>query len=72
MTNHVEYILIATFSSNVLHFNAPPLLDDPVRLVLEMYHWRQVGGDGIRRPNLRMDNAVKRPAKLLDCAQAGQ
>lgn len=56
----------------MLYLNAPPLRNDLVSLGLKLHHRRQVSGDGIGGPNLRMDNTVKRPAKLLDCTQAGQ
>ena len=71
LTNHVEHILIATLGPPVLHLNSPPLLDDLVGMGLKLHHRRQISWDGIGGPNLRMDNAVKRPAQLLNCAQAG-
>ena len=55
----------------MLHLNAPAILDDFVSFCLKLHHRRQVGGDGISGPNLCMDDAVKGPAQLLDCAQAG-
>ena len=56
----------------MFHLNAPSLLDNLVGLSLELHHWRQVGGNRVGGPHLCMDDAVKGPAQLLDCAQAGQ
>lgn len=55
----------------MLNLDAPPLLDDLIRLGFELYHGWQVGRDGIGGPNLGVDDPIKRPTKLFYGTQTG-
>ena len=47
----------------MLNLNAPPLLDDLIRLGFEPYHGRQVGMNGISGAILCCNNSINRAAK---------
>lgn len=68
----VKHILVGVLASDMFHLDSQPLLDDLVGLGLKLHHRRYVSGDGVSSPDLRVDDAVKGPAQLLDCAQAGK
>ena len=56
---------ISVHSTYVLHLDAPPLLDDLIRLGFEPYHGRQVGRNCVGSPNIGMNDPIKRPTKLF-------
>lgn len=56
----------------MLDLDSPPLPDDGVRFYLKFHHWRQVCGDGIGSPYLGVNDAIQRPAQLLNGTQASQ
>ena len=56
----------------MLYINPPARFNNRIGFRLKLNHWRQICWYGIRRPNLRMDNAVERPVQLLNRAQAGK
>ena len=66
----VGQLLCVSHRTDMRHLKAPSFLDERVCLSLEFHHRRQVSRNGVRRPYLRMDDPVQRPAKMLNGEQA--
>ena len=66
----VGQFLAVTHGANMFHLNAPSFLDDFICLGLKFDHWREVCMNRVGCPDLRMDDPVQRPARLLDGEQA--
>ncbi len=63
---------ITFFGLEMFHLNSPTIVNDMIGPFLKLDHRRQIGWNGISSPNLGVDDAVERPAKLLDRAQTSQ